>query len=124
MRLRPATLALLPAVLLGSGNPALDAAQAVPAAPPPGRLVDLVRPIVGTARKDQAIGAVNSGQTFPAVGVPFGMTHWTPQTQPSEDKCVSPFYAQDERIHGIRASHWWSGSCTQDYGSVTIAARV
>ena len=86
------------------------------------RLVDLVRPIVGTARKDQRIGAVNSGQTYPATGVPFGMTHWTPQTQASEDKCVSPFYAQDERIQGIRASHWWSGSCTHDYGSVTIAA--
>jgi predicted alpha-1,2-mannosidase len=95
-------------------------AMAAPAGPE--RPFDLVRPIVGTARKDQRIGAVNSGQTFPAVGVPFGMTHWTPQTQASEDKCVSPFYAQDERIQGIRASHWWSGSCTHDYGSVTIAA--
>jgi predicted alpha-1,2-mannosidase len=95
-------------------------------APPaaPERLVDLVRPVVGTARKDQTIGAVNSGQTFPAVGVPFGMTHWTPQTQRSEDKCVAPYYAQDERIQGIRASHWWSGSCTHDYGSATIAAIV
>jgi len=93
------------------------------AAPAPGgRLLHLVQPIVGTARRDQRIGAVNSGQTFPAVGVPFGMTHWTPQTQASEDKCVAPFYAQDERIQGIRASHWWSGSCTHDYGSVTIAA--
>jgi predicted alpha-1,2-mannosidase len=87
-----------------------------------GRLLDLVRPIVGTARRDQRIGAANSGQTFPAVGVPFGMTHWTPQTQASEDKCVSPYYAQDERLQGIRASHWWSGSCTQDYGSATFAA--
>jgi len=95
-------------------------AMADPAGPE--RLLDLVRPIVGTARKDQRIGAANSGQTFPAVGVPFGMTHWTPQTQASEDKCVSPFHAQDERILGIRASHWWSGSCTHDYGSVTIAA--
>ena len=51
-------------------------ALAAPAAE--GRLVDLVRPIVGTARKDQRIGAVNSGQTYPATGVPFGMTHWTP----------------------------------------------
>ncbi len=84
-------------------------------------LVDLVQPIVGTARKDQTIGAVNSGQTFPAVGVPFGMTHWTPQTQASEDKCVAPFYAQDDRLQGIRASHWWSGSCTHDFGSATIA---
>jgi predicted alpha-1,2-mannosidase len=84
-------------------------------------LVDLVQPIVGTARKDQTIGAVNSGQTYPAVGVPLGMTHWTPQTQASEDKCVAPFYAQDEGIQGIRASHWWSGSCTHDFGSATVA---
>ena len=84
-------------------------------------LVDLVQPIVGTARKDQTIGAVNSGQTYPAVGVPLGMTHWTPQTQASEDKCIAPFYAQDERIQGIRASHWWSGSCTHDFGSATVA---
>jgi predicted alpha-1,2-mannosidase len=96
----------------------------LPLAGPPvgGRLVDLVRPIVGTARRDQRIGAANGGQTFPAVGVPFGMTHWTPQTQASEDKCVAPYYAQDERLQGIRASHWWSGSCTHDYGSVTVAA--
>jgi predicted alpha-1,2-mannosidase len=87
-------------------------------------LIDLVQPIVGTARKDQAIGAVNSGQTFPAVGVPFGMTHWTPQTQASEDKCIAPFYAQDTRIQGFRASHWWSGSCTQDYGSATLAVTT
>jgi predicted alpha-1,2-mannosidase len=100
------------------------AVQVPPEEALPGRLLDLVRPIVGTARRDQRIGAVNSGQTFPAVGVPFGMTHWTPQTQGSEDKCVSPFYAQDERIHGVRASHWWSGSCTQDYGSATFAAVV
>jgi hypothetical protein len=91
--------------VLAGRDAALAAAQASLASPPPGKLVDLVHPIVGTARKDQAIGAVNSGQTFPAVGVPFGMTHWTPQTQPNEDKCVSPLYAQDERIHGIRAGH-------------------
>lgn len=97
-------------------------ALAAPASPE--RLLDLIRPIVGTARKDQRIGAVNSGQTFPAVGVPFGMTHWTPQTQASEDKCTAPFYAQDERIQGIRASHWWGGSCTHDYGSVTIAVMT
>lgn len=102
----------------------LAASLALAAPVPSARLVDLVRPIVGTARKDQRIGAVNSGQTIPAVGVPFGMTHWTPQTEVSEDKCVAPFYAQDERIQGIRASHWWSGSCTHDYGSATIAAIV
>ena len=99
----------------------LRVAASAPAAPP---LVPLVDPLVGTARRDQSIGAANSGQTFPAVGVPFGMTHWTPQTQASEDKCVAPFYAQDDRFQGLRASHWWSGSCTQDYGSATLAATT
>jgi predicted alpha-1,2-mannosidase len=88
------------------------------------RLIDLVQPIIGTARKDQTIGAVNSGQTYPAVGVPFGMTHFSPQTQATEDKCVSPYYFQDTRVSGFRGTHWWSGSCTHDYGSVTVAAGM
>lgn len=86
------------------------------------RPLDLVQPIIGTARKDQTIGAVNSGQTYPAVGVPFAMTHWTPQTQATEDKCISPYYFQDTKIQGFRGTHWWSGSCTHDYGSVTVGA--
>jgi len=31
-----------------------------------------------------------------------------------------PYYYEDSKIQGFRASHWMSGSCTQDYGSVTI----
>jgi predicted alpha-1,2-mannosidase len=82
--------------------------------------VSVVDPLIGTARKDQTIGAANSGQTFPAVGPPFAMTHWTPQTQDGETKCIAPYYHQDDRIQGFRGTHWWSGSCTQDYGSVTV----
>ncbi|QDA62619.1 glycoside hydrolase family 92 protein [Hymenobacter jejuensis] len=58
--------------------------------------------------------------TFPAVGVPFGMTQWTPQTRLTETKCVAPYYYADTLLTGFRASHWLSGSCTQDYGSLTI----
>ncbi|WP_375437568.1 GH92 family glycosyl hydrolase [uncultured Hymenobacter sp.] len=58
--------------------------------------------------------------TFPAVGRPFGMTSWTPQTRLTENKCVAPYYYADTLLSGFRASHWLSGSCTQDYGSVTI----
>ncbi|HLJ17522.1 MAG TPA: GH92 family glycosyl hydrolase [Bryobacteraceae bacterium] len=72
---------------------------------------DFVDPLIGTAHE---------GQTFPGVGVPFGMTQWTPQTRDGEAKCVSPYYFKDDRIEGFRGTHWWSGSCTQDYGSVTI----
>ena len=73
--------------------------------------VDLVHPLIGTA---------NEGQTFPAVGMPFGMTHWTPQTREGEPKCIAPYYVADTRIQGFRGTHFLSGSCTQDYGSVTL----
>jgi predicted alpha-1,2-mannosidase len=72
---------------------------------------DQVNPLIGTA---------GEGQTFPAVGVPFGMTQWTPQTRDGETKCIAPYYESDSRIQGFRASHFPSGSCTQDYGSVTV----
>ena len=66
------------------------------------------------------IGTAAEGQTFPATGVPFGMTQWTPQTRAGEVKCVAPYYSADTRIQGFRGSHFLSGSCTQDYGSFTL----
>ncbi len=66
------------------------------------------------------IGTAAEGQTFPAAGVPFAMTNWTPQTRAGELKCVAPYYVADTKIQGFRASHFLSGSCTQDYGSFTV----
>jgi predicted alpha-1,2-mannosidase len=86
--------------------------QRVSAAIDPYRLVD---PRIGTA---------NDGQTYPVVGMPFGMTGWTPETQPTEDKCLSPYYEKDPKLTGFRGSHWLSGSCTQDYGTVTVMPTV
>lgn len=57
---------------------------------------------------------------IPAVGLPFGMTQLTPQTRSTEKKCLAPYYYKDETSSGYRLTHWLSGSCTQDYGSVTI----
>ena len=57
---------------------------------------------------------------MPAVGVPHGMTNWVAQTQATEQKCHPPYYYFQDAIQGFRASHWMNGSCTQDYGSVTI----
>ena len=86
-----------------------------------------VDPLIGTgtsttesARRHSESASEAKGQTFPAVGVPFGMTQLTPQTRDGAAKCVSPYYHFDERIQGFRASHWISGSCTQDYGSFTL----
>jgi predicted alpha-1,2-mannosidase len=86
--------------------------QRVSAAADPYRLVD---PRTGTA---------NDGQTYPVVGMPFGMTGWTPETQPTEGKCLSPYYDKDSKLTGFRGSHWLSGSCTQDYGTVTVMPTV
>ncbi len=86
-----------------------------------------VDPLVGTApattesaRKHSEASSELKGQTFPAVGRPFGMTQWTPETRRTELKCISPYYYTDKYITGFRGSHWMSGSCTQDYGSATI----
>jgi predicted alpha-1,2-mannosidase len=89
--------------------------------------IDHVDPLIGTgiattpsALKHSVSGSELRGQTYPAVGVPHGMTQWSPQTQYSEQKCLPAYYFEDSAIHGFRATHWMSGSCTQDYGSVTV----
>lgn len=69
---------------------------------------------------DERIGTAAEGQTFPATGFPFAMTQWTPQTRDGNEKCVAPYYDSDTRIQGFRGSHFMSGSCTQDYGSMTL----
>ena len=69
---------------------------------------------------DPYIGTANEGQTTPAVGEPFAMTNWIPEARATEKKCVSPYLYSDTKLTGFRASHWMSGSCTQDYGSVTL----
>ena len=62
------------------------------------------------------------GQTLPAVLEPNGMNFWTPQTQDTEQKCIAPYYYRDSLFQGFRNSHWITGGCTQDYGSMTLSA--
>lgn len=56
---------------------------------------------------------------IPAVGIPFGMTQWTPQTQTSEEKDLAPYLYKNEKINGFRGTHWSKGY-GKDYGSFTI----
>ncbi|MDR1097073.1 MAG: glycoside hydrolase family 92 protein, partial [Tannerella sp.] len=65
-------------------------------------------------------GTEEKGQVMPAVLSPHGMNFWTPQTRDTEKKCISPYYYADTKLQGFRASHWMTGSCTQDYGSMTL----
>lgn len=65
-------------------------------------------------------GTEEYGQTLPAVLEPNGMNFWTPQTRDSEQKCIAPYYYNDSLLQGFRNSHWITGGCTQDYGSMTL----
>lgn len=88
------------------------------------RFEKYVNPLIGTDIRIVQGKDKNSteerGQIMPAVGVPHGMTNWVAQTQATEQKCHPPYYYFQDAIQGFRASHWMNGSCTQDYGSVTI----
>ncbi|MCD0487326.1 GH92 family glycosyl hydrolase [Pedobacter sp. MC2016-14] len=89
-------------------------------------VVGYVQPLAGTAASTTAAslkhgdGTELNANTIPAVGLPFGMTQFTPQTRQSETKCQPPYFYKDNVLTGFRATHWLSGSCTQDYGSFTI----
>ncbi len=71
-------------------------------------------------RVDPIIGTANEGQTIPVAGMPFAMTGWTPETRATEDKCIAPYYYEDKKITGFRGTHWISGSCVAEYGSLTL----
>ena len=85
-----------------------------------------VNPIIGTAPTTTISGLKHGGGTEnnamvqPSVTMPFAMTNWCPQTTNTEKKCVSSYYYKDSVITGFRCSHWLSGSCTQEYGSMAI----
>lgn len=88
--------------------------------------VSYVNPLMGTA-PSTTISSMKHGEgtehlanVIPAVGLPFGMVQLTPQTRTTEKKCLAPYYYNDATSSGYRLTHWLSGSCTQDYGSVTI----
>ncbi|MHA4742488.1 GH92 family glycosyl hydrolase [Dyadobacter sp. MSC1_007] len=73
-----------------------------------------------SAKAHSEAGSEMKGQTIPMVGVPNGMTQWTPQTRATETKCIAPYYYNDNKFQGFRGTHWLNGSCVQDYGSVTV----
>ncbi|PTR01161.1 putative alpha-1,2-mannosidase [Mucilaginibacter yixingensis] len=89
-------------------------------------LTSYVQPLSGTASSTTRSAAKHgastelNANTMPAVTLPFGMTQWTAETRQSETKCQPPYLFKDSMLTGFRASHWLSGSCTQDYGSFTL----
>ncbi|WP_462243853.1 GH92 family glycosyl hydrolase [Ferruginibacter sp.] len=95
---------------------------------PAQKLMQYVQPLSGTAasttisavKHSESGGTEANANTIPAVTVPFAMTQFTAQTKQTENKCVPPYLYKDSLFSGFRATHWISGSCTQDYGSFTV----
>ncbi len=75
--------------------------------------IDYVNPFIG----------VGLGHTYPGVGVPFGFTVWTPQSARATGSKDLP-YSGDKLITGFRGTHYPSGACMSDYGSITIEPQA
>lgn len=82
-----------------------------------GKPLDYVSTLVGT----QSTYFLSSGNTYPAVAVPWGMNFWSPQTGKMGDGWMYTYTA--EKIRGIKQTHQPS-PWMNDYGQFSIMAMV
>lgn len=79
--------------------------------------VDLVNPLMGTMSKKE----LSTGNTYPAVAVPWGMNFWTPQTAYTGNNWSYVYTA--DKICGFKQTHQpspWIG----DYGQFSLMPVV
>ena len=74
---------------------------------------DLVNPLVGT----QSTYALSTGNTYPAIAMPWGMNFWTPQTGKMGDGWQYVYTAN--KINGFKQTHQPS-PWINDYGQFSI----
>lgn len=75
--------------------------------------VDYVNPLVGTESKSE----LSTGNTYPAVALPWGMNFWTAQTGKMGDGWVYTYGA--DKIRGLKQTHQPS-PWINDYGQFSI----
>lgn len=75
--------------------------------------VDYVNPLMGTDSKP----SLSNGNTFPAIGFPWGMNLWTPQTGRMGDGWAYQYSA--DKINGFKQTHQPS-PWMNDYGEFAI----
>ncbi len=75
--------------------------------------VDLVNPLTGTASTYQ----LSTGNTYPAIAMPWGMNFWTPQTGRNGDGWTYTYTAN--KIRGLKQTHQPS-PWINDYGSFSL----
>lgn len=76
-------------------------------------LVDLVNPLMGTDSKP----SLSNGNTYPAIGLPWGMNLWTPQTGKMGNGWAYTYAA--DKILGFKQTHQPS-PWMNDYGQFSI----
>ena len=84
------------------------------AAPTP---VDYVSPLVGTLSKH----SLSTGNTYPAIALPWGMNFWTPQTGRMGDGWQ--YVYTEDKIRGLKLTHQPS-PWINDYGQLAIMATT
>lgn len=75
--------------------------------------VDLVNPLIGTASSY----AFSTGNTYPAIGLPWGMNSWTPQTNKMGNGWVYQYGSN--KIRGFKQTHQPS-PWINDYGAFSL----
>lgn len=80
---------------------------------PTNDFADYVNPLMGTDSKP----SLSNGNTFPAIGLPWGMNLWTPQTGRMGDGWAYQYNA--DKINGFKQTHQPS-PWMNDYGAFAI----
>ena len=78
-----------------------------------GELVDYVNPLVGTQSKI----SLSTGNTYPAIAMPWGMNFWMPQTGKMGDGWAYTYDA--DKIRGFKQTHQPS-PWINDYGQFAV----
>lgn len=107
------TIKLLLSVVIGFGALVPNSILAQKLNGKPIDPVDLVNPLMGTDSKV----SLSNGNTYPAVGLPWGMNMWTPQTGKNGDGWQYT-YASD-KIRGLKQTHQPS-PWMNDYGQFSL----
>ena len=79
--------------------------------------VDYVNPLMGTASTYE----LSTGNTYPAIALPWGMNFWTPQTGANGDGWTYTYSAT--KIRGLKQTHQPS-PWINDYGQFAIMPVV
>ncbi len=79
--------------------------------------VDLVNPLMGT----QSSFALSTGNTYPAIAMPWGMNYWVPQTGKMGDGWQYTYTAN--KLRGLKQTHQPS-PWINDYGQFSVMPTV